>query len=348
MRKFNGYLRGVNLGGWLSQRISTEPEYMDSFITEDDVKRIAGWGFDHVRLPVDYDVIEEDDGRPVESGHKHIEDCISWCRKYGLNIVLDLHKSYGYMFDKGAVPDADRFFTDQALQDRFILTWENLISRYGSDHDIIAFELLNEVVNPLYTEKWNDIADRAIDIIRSHEKDAIIILGGVRNNSVLSVPTLRRPRDSRIVYNFHCYEPLCFTHQKAYWVDNSDFDLTYPGELSEYIEKSRLLGEDDIADVIEELGQTSGVEFFEKIFAPAIDYAKKMDAMLYCGEYGVIDRAPAADAMRWISDINEAFAKYGIGRALWNYKEKDFGLIDRHYDGIRDDVIKTMVISNES
>ena len=31
-----------------------------------------------------------------------------------------------------------------------------------------------------------------------------------------------------------------------------------------------------------------------------------------------------------------AFVKFGIGRCTWNYKEKDFGLIDAHYDAIRD------------
>ena len=109
MRIFEGYQRGVNLGGWLSQCIRYDEEYFDTFTREEDIKQIAAWGFDHVRLPIDYDVIEEEDGTPKEAGHRHIQDCIDWCEKYHLNIVLDLHKSCGFMFDTAAVADPDKF-----------------------------------------------------------------------------------------------------------------------------------------------------------------------------------------------------------------------------------------------
>jgi aryl-phospho-beta-D-glucosidase BglC (GH1 family) len=59
MRTFKGYQKGINLGGWLSQCVSYEKEHFDNFIQEDDIKLIKSWGFDHVRLPVDYDVIED-------------------------------------------------------------------------------------------------------------------------------------------------------------------------------------------------------------------------------------------------------------------------------------------------
>ena len=54
MRGMDGYMRGVNLGGWLSQFDAPTKEHFDTFITEDDIRRIAGLGLDHVRVPVDY------------------------------------------------------------------------------------------------------------------------------------------------------------------------------------------------------------------------------------------------------------------------------------------------------
>ncbi|WP_223110527.1 hypothetical protein [Paenibacillus sinensis] len=51
---------------------------------------------------------------------------------------------------------------------------------------------------------------------------------------------------------------------------------------------------------------------------------------LYCGEFGVIDTAPADSAVRWVKDVVELLDAYGIGHAYWNYKEMDFGLVDRH------------------
>ena len=56
MRKINGFNKGVNFGGWLSQ-CSYEKEHLDTFITEKDFEIAASWGVDHVRVPFDYNII---------------------------------------------------------------------------------------------------------------------------------------------------------------------------------------------------------------------------------------------------------------------------------------------------
>ena len=76
------------------------------------------------------------------------------------------------------------------------------------------------------------------------------------------------------------------------------------------------------------------------MFREAIAFAKEYQVPLYCGEYGVIDKAPAEDAVRWLSDINEVFAEHQIGRALWNYKQKDFGITDEHYCEVINEMLK--------
>ena len=342
MKEFKGYKKGINLGGWLSQCVAYTKEHFDNFIVEDDIKRISDWGFDHVRLPIDYDVFENEDGTPKEDGYKHISDCISWCRKYGLHMILDLHKAYGFMFDTAEVPDPDKFFTDETLQNRFYQTWDELIRRFGEDRDIVAFELLNEVVNPDFKDEWNRIATNAISRIRSKYKDAYIIVGGVMHNSVLAVSSIDVPADEYIVHNFHCYEPLCFTHQHAHWVENIDYDLSYPEDIKTYKEKSELLNQNHACDVFSVMEGVIGPKFFEGIFREALDFAEKNNFMLYCGEYGVIDKAPVQDAKRWLSDINQVFNKYGIGRALWNYKQKDFGFTDERLDTVRDEMLEIL------
>ena len=57
MQKWEGYQNGINIGGWLSQCVHTKEHY-NSFITEEDIKkikemRICGTATDHVR-PVSY------------------------------------------------------------------------------------------------------------------------------------------------------------------------------------------------------------------------------------------------------------------------------------------------------
>lgn len=346
MRRFEGYMKGINLGGWLSQCVSRDKEHFDGFITERDIEKIASFGLDHIRVPVDHDVFmkENADKDTVnEEGLAHIEDCIGWCRDHGLNMILDLHKAKGYMFDADVVSDADKFFYDEGLQEAFYETWEMLAQRFGKYKDMLAFELLNEVVNPEVESRWNDIAKTAIKRIRRIVPDIYIIVGGVNYNNVFAVPGINVPVDDRIVYNFHCYEPLCFTHQKAYWVEGmtDDYDMSYPATIEQMRTKSEEFSRDHMGAVFNKCMDEDG-PFFDKLFKVAVDHAEKIGVPLYCGEYGVIDQAPLPDTLAWLRDIHESFEKYGIGRALWNYKNKDFGLVDDHYSDIRKEMIEVL------
>ena len=345
MRTFEGYQRGVNLGGWLSQRDETTKEYYDTFITETDFQQISNAGLDHVRIPVDYMMLETEDAAPIAAGYEYLDKAVEWAKKWNLNVIIDLHKTYGYSFDPlDCGMDREIFFHDRDLQERFFRLWERIALRYAGDTDRVAFELLNEIVSENVAEDWNLIADEAVRRIRRIAPEAYIVIGGVIYNAVSSVPLLHPPLDDHIVYNFHCYEPILFTHQKAYWVENMPKDRTvhYPGTLEEYCNDEILLARDLTCAIRDGSVKALGTDFFEKLFAPAIDAAQRRNAPLYCGEYGVIDQAPAEDALRWFTDIHAVFEKHGIGRAMWNYRRKDFGLVDAHYDGVREQLVKVL------
>lgn len=343
MRKVYGFQKGVNLGGWLSQG-TLDKEHLDTFITEQDIATIDSWGADHVRLPVDYENLENEDGSIKEDGYTYIDNCISWCRKYHLNLVLDLHKTYGYIFDDPKY--SSEFFYNKKMQDRFLNLWQNIINRYAKDSDILMLELLNEVVPNNVVDEWNDLALRAINLIRSVSKNVKILYGGVGYNAVTSIKKLLPPQDENIVYNFHCYEPLIFTHQTAWWVDDmpKDFHINYPGSIDEYMKISKTIRGAMCGALADESVKLSslGPDFFESIFSDGIETGEKYNVPLYCGEYGVIDQAPPEDTVRWFNDINSVFEKYGIGRAVWTYKEKDFGIAGEHYDSVRDELIKSL------
>ena len=345
MKKFEGFQKGINLGGWLSQCVSYDGEHFNGFITKEDIERIASFGLDHIRLPIDYDVFmnESDKGdTPNEEGLSHIDDFIRWCNDLGLNMILDLHKAKGYMFDTQAVSDPDRFFKDDDLQEMFYETWGMLAKRYISERNL-TFELLNEVVNGDFQKKWNEIATNAIKRIRLSDPDRKIIVGGVHYNNVFAVSGIDVPVDDNIIFNFHCYEPLCFTHQKAYWVEGmtKDYEMFYPADVKTLRRKSEEFSPDHMGAVFD-ASLDNGGPLFDTIFKPACEHAEKNNVPLYCGEYGVIDQAPLPDTLAWVKDIHASFEKYGIGRALWNYKNKDFGLVDEHYAPIREEMIKVL------
>lgn len=325
MKAFYGYIKGINLGGWLSQCEHSEEHYR-SFINEEDIRAIAQLGADHVRLPIDYETIETENGELLESGFFYIDSCIEWCRKYDLNLVLDVHKTAGFSFDA----DNNSLFDSEELQTRFITLWDRISARYG-DTKGVAYELLNEIVEST-PERWNSLALRAIKTIRRNAPAAKIIIGGIQWNSVHTLRLLDKPYDENIVFNFHFYEPFLFTHQSAPWQPIiPKAVMHYPATIEEYRERSKqincfgsgLYNTDKMGD-----------EFMEKLIIEAVEAAENADVPLYCGEYGVIDLAPVGDTLEWFRDINYVFRKYGIGRAVWSYKGMNFGITGEHYSGI--------------
>ncbi len=342
MIKLEGFIKGVNLGGWLSQG-SLEISHLDSFIKEEDIKRIKEMGCDHLRLPVDFEnIYDEKNQHDVEIGYKYIDLCIGWAKKYNLNVVLDLHKAPGYVFDDFEYSAG--FFTNEKLMNLFLNIWDSLSKRYAKYSDMMMFEMLNEVTSFNVIKEWNDLALRCIKVIRKNAPKVKILYGGVGYSSVKAVKFIPAPYDENIVYNVHCYEPMAFSHQGAYWVDKMplDFRIGYPVDEKKYKEITRIvqsIKEGTLGDYDNALKLLKD-NFFDNLFKEAIEYAEKNNVALYCGEYGVIDRADPKSTLAWFKDINATFKRYGIGRAVWSYKKMDFGIIDDHYSEIFEELIK--------
>ncbi len=342
MAKWQGYMHGVNLGGWLSQCDHTKERY-ETFIKESDIAVIKEWGLDHIRLPIDYDLVEDDEGNYKEDGFTYIDRAVEWCGKYGLNLLLDLHKTFGYSFDAGEKEEG--FFDREDYQERFYRLWEEFAKRYGKYEDRLSFELLNEVTDRSYCEKWNEISTTCIRRIRKIAPTIHILIGGYHYNSVEAIPDLAMPVDENVIYNFHCYDPTVFTHQGAYWIETMDRDFR--------ISKDATYAELQAAHEANVPGHFKGAghfpadghldeNYFLWFFEQAAKVAKERGTSLYCGEYGVIDLADPEDALAWYKMISAAFEQYGIGRAAWSYKEMDFGLADAHMDSVREEVLKLL------
>ena len=344
MKEFTGFMHGVNLGGWFSQCDYSEFRY-NNFIKEEDIKTISGWGLDHVRLPIDYNLVETKDGQPLESGYQRIQTAIEWCKKYNLNMILDLHKTAGYSFD--LAHNEAGFFDNPDYQERFYKLWENLARRFANAFDgtgcEICFELLNEVTDQSYCKKWNEIARICIQKIRAIAPSIKILVGSYWNNAVSSVKDLDPPYDKNIVYNFHCYEPLLFTHQGAPWIPKMDtsFRMKFKTQFKEYKNLTpELCGQPGTNFDPFAAEAVPDATYFETLFAQALDVAQNRDVLLYCGEYGVIDRATPQDTIEWYKAISTVFNKYGIGRAAWSYRQMDFGLSDERLDAARPELLK--------
>ena len=296
-----------------------------------------------MRLPVDYELLEDRDGALQEKGYARLEQAIGWAKENGLNMVLDLHKTAGFSFDPGEREAG--FFESEKYQERFYALWERIACRFGKYADMLAFELLNEVTEQSYCATWNRIASTCIRRIRAVAPAVNILVGGYWHNSAVSVKDIDVPVDEQIVFNFHCYEPLIFTHQGAYWMPAMDraFRIPATATFAEMARADREQGTLSCAGYENWPPETtlSGA-YFEAFMGEAVAAAEAKNVPLYCGEYGVIDNATPEDTLIWYRAIHTAFEKYGIGRAAWSYRQMDFGLSDRRMDGVRPELLSCL------
>lgn len=328
------FANGINLGGWLSQYWGKGEEHFSSFITEKDIARIASWGLDHVRLPVDYPVIEAPDapGVPLEAGYAHIDDLFTWAEKHGLGVVLDVHEAPGFTFTNDLEAETAHknvLFDSPDVQDRFVALWETIAARYRSVGVPVIFELLNEVTLPS-NDQWNPLAARLHAAIRAVAPDVPIMIGGTFNSAVRGLDGLVIVDDPNTVYTFHTYEPLLFTHQNAHWCVEARTwgeSPSYPGELprlgeflAEHPQFAPLYG-----DLV---GRRLDRAYLESVVGPAAEFSQRTGRDVYCGEFGVADWIEPASRRAWLGDFLSITREHGIGTALWTYKAMDFGVVD--------------------
>ena len=324
---------GVNLGGWLSQYKAYDHAHFRSFIQAHDIRQIADWGMDHIRLPFDYQVLEDDakPGEYIESGFDYLESCLEWCEANNLSVALDMHHAPGYSFTNTLEggESGNVLFTEEAAQARFFALWDAIAKRFHGRYPKLAFELLNEVVLP-ESGPWNRLAKRAVAHMRQSEPDRELIIGSNHYASVFTLKELELIDDPNIVYTFHFYDPHPFTHQRASWTPFTrimEGEVDYPGEskaLADYAQKHP-----EFAYYVEPLlGKVMNAELLRSYMQDALNFQQHTTSPLYCGEYGVIEHAPAISRQNWLRDLVALLNEHRIGRAIWSYKQMDYGMVD--------------------
>ncbi len=314
--KLDGYMAGCNLGHWISQYGSEGHEHHDSYITEPDFARMAEWGIDHVRLPVDYFLFEHDDnpGIYLDSGLKYIDNSIAWAKKYGLNLVLDLHHAPGFFFGNGA---KNNLFTSRDSQNRFIGIWKFFAQRYANEGDNVRFELLNELVWD-NSDPWNALWQETAEEIFRITPYRKVIVGGNRWNSVQELKNLNVSDNPNIMYTFHMYEPFLFSHQRASWIEkhrNYTRPVTYPYCVEDHREFYGNWTPDGLSE-----GGMFDKGYLRRFMQPAFDFVTQNNRPLYLGEYGAIVGGDTDSMVNWYNDVADLCLEYGIGRSVWSYR----------------------------
>ncbi|MDR0331783.1 MAG: glycoside hydrolase family 5 protein [Chitinispirillales bacterium] len=323
-------MRGLNLGGWLSQIDAIQekdPEgfpgidkHMETFIGPSDFVNVKSWGFDHVRVPVDSYLFFTDNEKPIENRLAHLDRAVSLSSQNSLKLILDLHECPGHDFaDENASSPVQKLFSgDDTCIKKAEKIWACLSERYGS-HGHVLFEALNEPVAPT-AQIWNAVKDRLCREIRRHAPNSTIIAGSNMWNWPSEFSALTPFDDANVMYSVHFYEPLLFTHQLAPWLNDIELKTVrdYPSDYgSGFTRKYGLL-------------MSAGAWDRDRLareFAPVNEFRKRYGVPVICNEFGVYAPVELGAQLRWYNDLLSVLKEMEIGFSYWNYKNLDFGVI---------------------
>jgi aryl-phospho-beta-D-glucosidase BglC (GH1 family) len=311
--------RGFNLTNFF-QALS-RGESSDCTLQEDDLRWIRDWGFDFIRLPMDYWLwidsdwkstrkLQPDDVLAIkESTLEKIDAAVDLCSKHGLHAMLNFHRAPGYCIND---PEREPFvlWSDPRAEEAFVHHWDLFAKRYrGISAKELSFNLVNEAPTPregyMSREDYVRVMSRAADAIRRHSPDRLIHIDG------LSVG--REPVEGMIsqgvAQSVHAYWPAGISHYRASWVDrNSSFPMpSWPLK-----DKNGKI--------------TADRQKLEEMYAPWAELARK-GVGVHCGECGCYNKTPYAVFTAWFRDVMEILKGHGIGYALWNFRGS-FGILD--------------------
>jgi aryl-phospho-beta-D-glucosidase BglC (GH1 family) len=196
----------------------------DRPFNEKDFQTISEWGFNFVRIPMDYRIlIRGNDWNDInENAVERLDRAIEYGMKYNIHVCINLHRAPGYTV---ATPrETTDLWTQKEPQEAFARMWGYFAERYkkiASEH--LSFNLVNEPPN-MDEAEYAAVMKKAVDAIRAKDPNRMIIADGREYAS--------RPsgiiRELGLVQATRGYYPNTVSHYRAEWIEGSS---NYPAPV---------------------------------------------------------------------------------------------------------------------
>jgi endoglucanase len=343
----------------LLEYFSSDPDWMkyfpykdDGMFLESDFRWIRDWGFNWVRLPMDYRFWTAPDLFTInEKQIEPIDRAIRLGEQYGVHVNICLHRAPGFcildtMDEKltgiAVTKEKTSVFTDPRTLDAFVHQWSFFADRYkGIPSKRLSFNLVNEpIVPPNATElaelqkrgpakttdffnsemlqrhakDYTRVARAAAAAIRTRDPQRMVITDGYPGGG-LPIPDLF---GTGMLQSGHTYTPIQVTHHRCEWVrgilTGSEPLPTWPlrDDRGEIIYDRRTLG---------------------TLFHPWASLATQ-SVPIHFGEMGCYKHTPPEVVLAWFSDTLDALGELKSGWALWNFRGP-FGVLDTERPGTK-------------
>ncbi len=192
-------------------------EFYERYITKEDIRWIKEQGLNSVRLPINARHLFYMDtsmdvffNKPILT---KLDQCISWCKEYGIYLFIDMHAAPGGQTGTNiddSKNDSPDLFVDPIYEEILIKCWNLLALRYKDNPAVGGYDLINEPLpdrNKQYNKKVVPIYRKLIQTVRAVDKKHMIILEGVHWASDFSIFSKMRKEElaDNIMLEFHKY-----------------------------------------------------------------------------------------------------------------------------------------------
>ena len=214
-------LEAVNFSNFYHQDLDGAELLRSPHHAEADFARVRDMGFNSIRFAFDGDWYAD----APEVFWKWLDQNVAWAREHDVRLVLDLHTPIGgFWLDPTSDAVSFDIWSDPRIQQRNVDLWRAIAARYKDEPAVAAYDLLNEPVTLDSTgQQWKDLAAKMVEAVRSVDRNHLLVVGGLYGvNGRYGTDGVARHflvDDQNVVYDFHFYEPIKYTHQYASWVE---------------------------------------------------------------------------------------------------------------------------------
>jgi endoglucanase len=286
--------RGVNMGNMFE---APSEEVWGNPFKDDYFERIAGLGFNHVRIPITWDVPD----RTLQVAPYTIKPEFMARIKY----VVDKAQAAGLMAIINMHHHEDIFANPDAAKPEFLSQWKQIAETFKDYDNKLLFEPLNEPHGNLKPEQWNTYFADALAVIREKNPTRGVIMGIANYGGLSAVPQIVFPKDDKnVILSIHYYDPFQFTHQGAGWVENSTPWLGTKWSNTDLEQKT-----------------------IKSQFQFAINFAKEHNVPVNIGEFGAFSTADMDSRVLWTTFLARWLEEQGFSWAYWEFSS-GFGFFD--------------------
>lgn len=291
--------KGMNLSNWLEASWQVGWPTANGY-TKAHLQLMKDAGIQSIRLPVCFAVITDSTAPySIDTNHAlftRIDSVLQWTTELQMNLIIDNHHEWSLISNnwRYQIP-------------RFGHLWSYVSQRYkNTNPQHVSFELLNEPAVLFPIDSLNILFYAGIDSIRQHTTAHSIIVSPNGGSVGLAFSNYQPLTDTNLIYTWHCYDPLNFTHQGFSWGTQFPTGTPFP---------------------------SSPTSFYEQFLYDGINrvntWRNTYHKPVFLGEFGVSQHADADSRCRWVQLMGANADTTHIPWFYWDW-QWDFSMFHSH------------------